>query len=302
MQKVLRIVLYIMSGIVGMFGVGAMAVISIPSGLVFLAAALLIAPAVMQKISALTGRAWISPAAAVFMVLVAGPIVLALTAPSSEEVVARYEQQAAISAKKEAERQKKEDIDRVNAEAKAAEEKLAKIAEYMAQIDREISSIPTIKASSYTKDVQSINVALIVLGAWAVVYENGESLDLSEAQEKKRQEFRRLVVKKQTELLPVLRDAYGPAMRRQLWEADGSAKTFGAGFKTVEFVSAAFVRNANIKQINGQIHENLIMLRFNQVRYKWFSEASEYTYYDLNSPKDSEVVRWENGREFTVLK
>lgn len=91
-------------------------------------------------------------------------------------------------------------------------------------------------------------------------------------------------------------------MRQQLWEADGSARTIGAGYKTVEFVSVAFARNANIKQIHTEIRENLMMLRFTRAQYKWIKEASEFSYYDMEVPKDSDIVKWESGGRFRVLK
>ena len=81
-------------------------------------------------------------------------------------------------------------------------------------------------------------------------------------------------------------------MRTQLWEADGSARTFGTGYRTVEFVNVAFARNANIKQIHQQMVENLMLLRFNRAQYKWFKEASEYSFYTLESPKDTDLVKW----------
>jgi len=120
--------------------------------------------------------------------------------------------------------------------------------------------------------------------------------------QKKRMQFRQLLVRKQAQLLPALRDAYGPAMRRQLWEADGSARTIGAGYRTVEFVSATFARNANIKQIHTEIRENLMMLRFTRAQYKWFRQASEFSYYALEVPKDSDIVKWESGGRYRVLR
>ncbi len=187
------------------------------------------------------------------------------------------------------------------AAAREAEEQ-ARIDSYVEQLDREIASIPGIRASKYTEDVASINTGLIVIGAWALFYEEGAKLDLPEEALLKRQQFRNAFVRKQTELLPAMRDAYGPAMRKQLWEADGSARTIGAGYRTVEFVSVAFARNANIKQIHTDIYENLMMLRFTRAQYKWIKHASEFSYYTLEVPKDSDIVRWESSGRFKVLE
>ncbi|MBL4749295.1 MAG: hypothetical protein JKX71_01700 [Amylibacter sp.] len=177
-----------------------------------------------------------------------------------------------------------------------------KIKAYMEQLNREIASIPNVQASTYTDNVTSINIGLLLFGAWAVLYEEGQYLDLDAAAQKKRKKFRQILVKKQVYLLPKLRDAYGPAMRAQLWEADGSAKTIGAGYRTVEFVSAAFAANANIKKIHTDIRENLMMLRFTRAQYKWYKGASEFSYYTLKVPKDRDIVKWQNGGRYRVLK
>lgn len=241
---------------------------------------------------------------------------------------ARYEVEAAKIAKVEAEKNAEKEAAEAKrkAEIEAAEaaerdqrvrEQQARTAEaiekrnrgledqatnYEKRIDREIASIPGIKASGYTQDVAGINTAIVVMGAWALLYEEGQGLPLSEEAEAKRQQFRKMVIDKQVQLLPALRDAYGPAMRKELWIADGSARTVGQGYRTVEFVSVAFARNANIQQIHTDIRENLMMLRFTRAQYKWFEQADEYSYYTIEPPKDSDLVKWESGGSFRVLK
>lgn len=219
---------------------------------------------------------------------------------------------AAAEATRKAETEAAEAAQKAEAEAAAAvraaeaaterqAEQEAKLTEYIEQLDREIASIPGIHASKYTEDVSSINIGLLLIGTWALLYEEGDKLDLNEEARQKRQQYRRLLASKQTQMLPAMRDAYGPAMRQQLWEADGSARTIGAGYRTVEFVSASFARNANIKQIHTEIRENLMMLRFTRAQYKWFKQASEYSYYTLEVPKDSEIVKWESGGRYRAL-
>ena len=177
----------------------------------------------------------------------------------------------------------------------------SEIDQYIEQLNREITSLPAVSVSKYQDTVTDINFGLLLIGSWNLLYEEGAKLQLSPDDEKKRQHFRDLLIKKQAEMLPALRDAYGPAMRRQLWEADGSARTVGVGYRTVEFVSAAFARNANIKQIHTEMYENLLMLRFTRAQYKWFDRASDYSFYTLEPPKDTDLVRWESGGKFRVL-
>lgn len=203
------------------------------------------------------------------------------------------DQYAVEIAKIEAEKARKE------AEQLAAEAE--KIEKYKDRLKREISGIPGVDLSTYTADVNGINMAVVLFGAWAMIYEEGTSLSLDKEGQKLRRQFRDAVVKAQTSAFPKLRDAYGPAMSKQLWEVDGSAKTFGAGFRTIEFVNVAFAANRNIKETQTQMQENFMMLRFTRAQYKWFKQASEYQYYDMKPPKDSDIVRWTSNGAFVVL-
>lgn len=219
--------------------------------------------------------------------------------------------QAAADAKKaadEAAAQARAEQDAAAAQTRLAEEAARKaeaakseVDQYLEQLDRELASMPGVSASKYTGTVDEINIGLILIGTWNLVYEKGASLSLDPDGQKKRQRFKEMLKRKQAEMFPVLRDAYGPAMRTQLWEADGSARTFGAGYRTVEFVSAAFAANANIKKIHTQIQEQLLMLRFSRAQYKWFAQASEFSYYTMEPPKDTDLGKWEAGGRFRVM-
>lgn len=224
------------------------------------------------------------------------------TAKAAEAEAARKAEADATEAARAAEQERAAARKLAEAEAARQADQDAKIATYVEQLDREIASLPGVSVVKYTSDVSSINTGLILLGTWALLYEEGGKLPLTDEARSKRDQFRRLLVNKQVQFLPALRDAYGPAMRQQLWEADGSARTIGAGYKTVEFVSVAFARNANIKQIHTEIRENLMMLRFTRAQYKWIKEASEFSYFDMDVPKDSDIVKWENGGSFRVLE
>jgi hypothetical protein len=206
-----------------------------------------------------------------------------------------------LAAVQSAEQERVKAAQRAEAAVLREAEEVSKVAAYIEHLDQEISSIDSVQAAKYTEDVTTINIGLLLIGAWALLYEKGENLNLNEDAQRKRQQFRQLLVRKQADLLPAMRDAYGPAMRQKLWEADGSARTIGAGYRTVEFVSATFARNANIQQIHLEIRENLMMLRFTRAQYKWFERASDFSYYTLEVPKDSDVVKWESGGRYRVL-
>lgn len=219
----------------------------------------------------------------------------------SELAVLDPEQHEAERAARDAEARAVAETREAEAAARQAEEQAAKVTSYVEQIDRELADLPGVNAANYTASVDGINMAIILMGAWTRVYEKGADLPLDAAAQQKRQRFRELLVRKQAEMLPVLRDAYGPAMRRHLWDADGSARTFGAGYRTVELVHVGFARNANIRDIHNKIREHLLMLRFTRAHYKWFRGASEYSYVTLDPPSDTDLVIWESGGRYRII-
>lgn len=176
-----------------------------------------------------------------------------------------------------------------------------KAVEYIERVTSETKSIPSFKAKDYGKDIETIAIGVAMLNAWATIYDDGASLDLSKDQEAARQAYKKAISKKQAEALPILRDLYGPAMRKQLWEVDGKAKTFGNKFKTIEIISGAFAANRNIKSTHETMHPTLSMLRFTRAQYKWLDANVDYSYYTLDTPADTDLVRWnKNGSHVKI--
>jgi hypothetical protein len=197
---------------------------------------------------------------------------------------------------KEQERQAKLETKKAQREAERHAREQAKsdqrVASYVDQLHRELDGLPDFDVSGYTESRDSILLAVALFAAWANILEEGQDLPLSDEQEALRQRLRARVADVQSHALPRLRDAYGPATRRELWEHDMTAKTFGPGFTTVQFVAGVFAANRNIKAFNEGAWKALNMLRFKQVRYKWYEQDDKYTYYEIESPSDSELVVW----------
>ncbi|HDZ53555.1 hypothetical protein LCGC14_0045100 [marine sediment metagenome] len=217
----------------------------------------------------------------------------------------RSEEEAERAAQKVIDDAKQAEIVRIAEEkeaAKRAETRAADIKSYLDMMDREMADLKKFNVSQYTSDVDTINSAVLLQNIWVMLYEEGKQYRDDPAVKTKHDAYRRQIVSTQKRMLPVLRDAYGPAMRKLLWEADGSARTIGAGYKTVEFVAASFARNANIKETHTEIRDMLVRLRFTRAQYKWFKQASEYSYYTMDAPSDQELVIWEGNGNFRVVK
>ncbi|UGQ24196.1 hypothetical protein [Brucella anthropi] len=172
---------------------------------------------------------------------------------------------------------------------------------YGERISSSSKMVADMKVEAFNQSPANLLVAATLFDEWTKLYEEGEKLSLSDAEKKQRAEFRQALVKKQTLTLPRIRDLYGPALRKQLWEADGKAKTFGSGFRTIEIINAAFAANRNIKQIHEQMYPTLARLRFTRSQYKWLDANVEYTYFDIKAPLDSELVIWNNNGSYRTV-
>ena len=140
--------------------------------------------------------------------------------------------------------------------------------------------------------IESIIVRLAVIDAWIRVANRKSSAASSDEERAARTALIKVIRSKQQSAFPALRDAYGPAARKKLWELDGKARTIGKGFRTVEFIAAEFAANRNIKAMQESVHETLLRMRFTRAQYRWFDGASEYQYYDLTPPADGDVGTW----------
>lgn len=140
-------------------------------------------------------------------------------------------------------------------------------------------------------DLDSIQAALTMIDVFSTMAAEGAPPELAG----ERKKFIAALSAKQKAALPVLRDKYGPAMRDELWESDGKARTIGGGYRTVEFISAMFAANRNIKASHEAVYPDLMKLRFTRAQYKWLDADVEYSFYKLTPPGDGEVGTWYGG-------
>ncbi len=86
-----------------------------------------------------------------------------------------------------------------------------------------------------------------------------------------------------------LRKTYCKIAKEKLWEENVDVKSIGSSYSTIEFSGVYFASNKNIKKTQETIQEIVRRLRFKKVNYKWYKGASEYTYYNLETPNDSKL-------------
>lgn len=167
---------------------------------------------------------------------------------------------------------------------KSADEELGE------QLQREIDAFKKpFDNSTYrgSKDAVFLEVALFFL--WADVIKKGE-----ESTDPKNQalakELKPKVVALQVKEFPLMRKEITRISDEKLWENNIEVACFGKGYTTLDFVGGAFANNMAIKKSQEGITEMLHQLRFKQTQYRWFDGADEYTYYEISSPNDDELV------------
>lgn len=125
---------------------------------------------------------------------------------------------------------------------------------------------------------------------YIIILEHGTIEQIDESKQYAK-EMSRLQKKK----LPDMRDKFGPVLDDIFWEYDIDAKTIGSGYRTIEFVGGLFAANRNIKKFhhNRALRMVLHKMRFKKVTYKWIPSERKFTYYQVSSPDDGDIIYWE---------
>ena len=63
----------------------------------------------------------------------------------------------------------------------------------------------------------------------------------------------------------------------------------GEGSRTLRLTSVVFASNGNIAEIQRTLHDQMELLRFKRIEYRWYRGADEYSYYTVESPPDRAV-------------
>lgn len=164
------------------------------------------------------------------------------------------------------------------------------IPDQIAQLKREIASIEKgVNFSTYRGTVEASQMELVLFAAWAktineaLLSENTELQTLGKELEKK-------VKKIQIKEFPILRLAYTKAIYNNLWKENIETQLLGKKNKTIQFTGGYFSNNGNKAKTQETLREALKMFRFTKVNYKWYKNDDEYTYYEIDSPIDSELM------------
>lgn len=134
------------------------------------------------------------------------------------------------------------------------------------------------------------------VGRYSSILSDADRLVLESALSSRLDRFRGRLITFQRSEFPRVRDAVGPVFRRELWVDNGSARTIGAGYRTIEFTNPRYILNQNIQTDFQGLRESLLELRFNEAVFREY-EGGPGARFNLRAyaPGDEEIVVWRGG-------
>ncbi|MFX4299843.1 hypothetical protein [Pseudosulfitobacter pseudonitzschiae] len=125
----------------------------------------------------------------------------------------------------------------------------------------------------------------------AILFADGMKFDLTNGQREIYEQYRVALLSHQGEVMPVLRDALGPAMRAELGDQGYSMVTSGKGYRTATLKSDRFSSTTEIENFHTGIHEMMVRMRFKEVIYMDAGATQIHGVVDLNPiPDDSLLI------------
>ncbi len=171
----------------------------------------------------------------------------------------------------------------------AVKKKEEEIEEQKEQLKRELKSINEGIEFAKGKNIEALQMDLVLFASWAKIIEEAKNSDNLEIQNLgKKLSYK--VSNIQTKEFPNLRKKYSKFLANKMWENDIYISASGTGKRYINLTGGIFAANKNKKDFQETIHEILTMFRFKQSRYRWYKGAEEFTYYDVYKGKDSDPV------------
>jgi len=159
---------------------------------------------------------------------------------------------------------------------------------YIESFDQGIEWFNLISTNQKIDDIDAIISIADQIDYYIGIYNKSEK-DTSLIVQKKRKELIKLAKKKMSSKFPDLRKQYGRISNDLMWVKNIKVKTYGNGNSTIEFTGGLFANNQNKQDFQNTINSTFNKLRFKKVIYKWYQYDDEYTYYTINSKKDTEL-------------
>lgn len=196
-------------------------------------------------------------------------VILAIVDPSelTPEERADYEKEVALKEKKEAEK---------------------KDSAKLATLSKAIETLDEFDANKISKSIADVNISLVLLESYTILATSNDTSSNAEIKGKAIL-LKEKIAKTQSVALPLFRKTLANELKDKLWENDIDVILSGSRNDILTFIGGTFVANKNKQEFTDAFVKNNSQFRFKRLNYKWIKSESEFTYYDLNSKKDSEL-------------
>ncbi|HEX6748485.1 MAG TPA: hypothetical protein VF092_14400 [Longimicrobium sp.] len=152
-----------------------------------------------------------------------------------------------------------------------------------------MESLRTFDGSKYRSTKDEIQIEVVLFGAWANLVHEASEYTLTASERARVNQLRERVAQVQAREFPRMRAAWARILANAMWEHDMIVSSGGEANRTLRLTSVIFASNSNIAEIQRTVHEQLNLLRFKRVEYRWYRGADEYTYYSVETPADRAV-------------
>jgi hypothetical protein len=151
-------------------------------------------------------------------------------------------------------------------------------------------SVKDYQVSDHHEDVNSITIDLVVIGSVVTNY-----LEAKDSKDKEvlavAKQLKDRITEIQVKGFPKLRKEFYRIFKQKAWEEDIDLQLVNN--RTLAFSGSLFAANKNLKTFQESMSMQFNRLRFKQVRYSWYKGQDDYTYYDLTTVTDSEIIKIE---------
>lgn len=140
-----------------------------------------------------------------------------------------------------------------------------------------------------SNDPTGIAINVGVLNAYSQMLQEATT-STNEDVQKLKPKFKSRLIERQTKLFPILRKQWADNLKDALWKEDIYVTLEGPSNNILNITGGVYAANKNIQATQETIIEMMRLLRFKEVRYRWYKNASEFTYYKTEAIKDYELM------------
>lgn len=156
------------------------------------------------------------------------------------------------------------------------------------RLNNEIAAIDKFDGNNFRNEISLIQAELNIIDslyylAMDTAYSYIKDID------KLRKQFKNKFISFQKSEFPKMRKNYGKILKDKLWVDNIKVNVLGTSNTILQFEGAIFASNRNIKDMQDNIYDVINKLRFKKVNYKWYKYDDEYTYFDIDTKKDSDI-------------